>query len=284
MARQVAVVGDGSGVTDDPGSPAAPALAAHAALIEELTGLPTRVIALASGGWLENVLDGLPDEVGAVFLAHTEHDRAARAQATTTRVPVITSQDTTAIAVTAALLTALNQAGQSPQTGRVVIAGEQTLPILCPLLIAAGVGDITTWHPADAIAFPLRRIAADAHVVITGRAIADEALDGTGEGPTVIVADEACHSMIALAGLLRASVNQPTDVLAARGYRSPDLEIYLACVLSLILTTPPERRLPPRAGRALVEHVADQVADAVLRVWRSPATPLMSTHPQGDAP
>jgi malate dehydrogenase (oxaloacetate-decarboxylating) len=245
MARHVVVLSDGSGVADD-----------HATSIEELTGLPARVVPLASGGSLEHVLDGLPGAVGAVFLAHTEHDRAAKAQAGATRVPVITVQDTIAIAVAAALLIALNQAGQTPQTSRVVLAGEQTLPILCPLLVAAGVGDITTWDPADAVAFPLRRITADAHAVITFPAGPGGQLSvaGTAEdGTIVIVAGETRLSTIAAAGLSRAIVDLPED----RCCRLPDLEIYLACVLAL--AAPWDRPSQPGADRALAARVTDAV-------------------------
>ena len=38
--------------------------------------------------------------------------------------------------------------------------------IFFPVLLTAGMRDITTWSPADALAFPLRRIAADADAVI----------------------------------------------------------------------------------------------------------------------
>ena len=63
---------------------------------------------------------------------------------------VLTDQDATAMAVTASLLTALARANRAahPQQGRDHRA--HTGPLLRPLLIAAGIGEIDSWTAWDA--------------------------------------------------------------------------------------------------------------------------------------
>jgi hypothetical protein len=72
-------------------------------------------------------LRDLPAEVGAIFLPHTRPEFAYAARALADGPPVLTSQDTTAIALTAAVLTTLTRAGRAPRSSRVVIAGANTI-------------------------------------------------------------------------------------------------------------------------------------------------------------
>lgn len=278
----VAVVSDGSGIAGGAvATPLSPALARHAALIEERAGLATKVMALASDRHMSNVLDGLPGDVGAVFLPHTDHRRAVRAQSVAGGLPVVTEQDTTAIALTAALLTTLSRVGCAPALAQVVVAGEQSVPILCPLLIAAGIGDLTTWNPTDAIAFPLPRIASDAHAVLTlptdsgRRADAVAVAVPSDAAPAVIAADEVGRSPIALPGLLCA--------ITGSTCRMPDLEVYLACVLALVLATPADHLLP-QPDRALADRVASAVLAAMADGRRPPDNRLEPVRHRGDRP
>lgn len=264
--RVVAVVSDGSALAA-PGAAQDTVvlmLRRYVALIEDLAGLRGLELHLdhdprrAAAG-----LRGLPSEVGALFLPHVRRDFACRAR-DLTDVPVVTDQDTTAIALAAALLTTLTRAGRTPRASQVVIAGAGTLPILCPLLMVCGVGSVTTWNPADALSFPLRRIAADADVVI-------DLLGGTTIGtvgigafapdlePTVIVPDSRRGPLLALPGLLRALTRTPDARL--------DVEVHHACALALVMATPPDDVLPVSPYDALV----DQVTDAALRALQQPA-------------
>lgn len=237
----VAVVG-GIGATTG-------ALHHYAATIEDLTGMPTRVIASDYG------LHGLGLDVGAVFLARIDPERTAKARRVAARLPVITDQDTTAIALTAALLTSLTRAGRSPQVSRVVIAGANTMPMLGRILLIAGIGDVTTWNPADALAFPLRRIAAGADAVIN-------LVGGGGRYawprhgvPAVIVPDPARDPLLALPGLLQVLTRQPGAKLT--------LDIHHACARALAAATPPGQQLPRRPDPTLVQQIADATAQAL---------------------
>ena len=223
----------------------------YAALVEEQTGLPTRVIASDYG------LHNLPASISAVLLVRATPEREQKARDSIVGIPVLTDQDTTAIALTAALLTTLTRAGRTPETSRVVIAGANTMPLLNPVLLTAGIRDITTWNPADALAFPLRRIAADADAVIN-------LVGGGGRfawprhaAPAVIVPDPARDPMLALPGLLQALTRHPHARLTP--------EVQHACAVALSAATPPGEQLPRRADDTLTRQVAEFAADALHR-------------------
>ena len=261
--RVVAVVSDGSAFVDR-GIPLTSVLRQEATLIQDLAGLSTRVISLDPDGSqrIQEVLDHLPSEVGAVFLTHTESHRALEAQSAASGSPVVTDQDTTAIALSVALLTTLGRKGRAPQASRVVIAGAQSMPILCPLLMVAGLGDITTWNPADAVAFPLHRIAAGTDAVID--VVGATNLSGsfaTAAEPAVITPDEAVHPLLALPGLLRVLTQIPNAQL--------DIEVYLTCALALVMATPPDEDLP-HSDHALADRIVDAVATALQQITEPP--------------
>jgi malate dehydrogenase (oxaloacetate-decarboxylating) len=95
------------------------------------------------------------------------------------------------------------------------------------MLLDAGVGDITTWNPSDAVVFPLH------HVVFGADAVID-LVDGLPSrtvdrrsGITVITRDDARSAPFAAAGLLRAALHTPGATF--------DVEVYCACALALIL-------------------------------------------------
>ncbi|MET8761903.1 hypothetical protein [Lentzea sp. NPDC004782] len=223
----------------------------YAALVEEQAGLATKVIASDYG------LHNLPTGTGAVLLVRATPEREQRARTSVVGVPVLTDRDCTAVALTAALLTSLGRAGRTPETSRVVIAGANTMPLLNPVLLAAGIRDITTWNPADALAFPLRRIAADANAVIN-------LVGGGGRfawprhaAPAVIVPDPARDPVLALPGLLQALTRHP------RARLTP--EVQHACAVVLSAATPPGEQLPRRIDETLTRQVAEFATDALHR-------------------
>jgi hypothetical protein len=221
----------------------------YSAVVEEQAGLPTRVIASDYG------LHSLSPDVSAVLLVRTAPERELKVRNSVAGLPVVTDQDTTAIALTAALLTALARAGRTPQASRVVIAGAHTMPMLCPVLLAVGIGDITTWNPADALAFPLRRIAADADAVIN--------LVGGGgrfawprhSAPAVIVPDTARDPLLALPALLQVLAQHPQARLTS--------EVQHACAVALAAATPPGEQLPRRPDHHLTRQIADAATQAL---------------------
>ncbi|MFB9905977.1 hypothetical protein [Allokutzneria oryzae] len=231
------------------------------AVIEDIAGLSARVVPFPLG-YLHHLHTSGEDALagaGAVVVANArpEHARTVR---DLVDVPVLTDQDTTAIALTARVLTALVQHGRAPQAGRVVVAGADTLPVLFPVLLAAGVGDITAWNQEDAVSFPLRRIAVGADVVID--------LLGTCSGTenaamppeaVVITPEDGRDALVALPGLLRALARVPGARL--------DVAVRHACALALVMATPPEEQLPQEPDNAL----ADQVAAAAAGAFSQPA-------------
>ncbi|MBB5957468.1 malate dehydrogenase (oxaloacetate-decarboxylating) [Saccharothrix tamanrassetensis] len=150
----VAVVGDGSAFG---GPDVEPALRRLADALAHATASPVHALRLGPDPF------DLPAGVDAVVLAHTRPDHAWRIPAGT---PVVADLDAIAVVLLAKLLTTLAAAGRTPKRSGVVVAGASSCPAVGPLLLAAGIRDITLWNEADARAFPLSRIASRAHAVI----------------------------------------------------------------------------------------------------------------------
>ncbi|WP_086825046.1 hypothetical protein [Allokutzneria sp. NRRL B-24872] len=215
-------------------------------VIENIAELSCHVIPF--GADLHATLAGAA--VVLVVNARPHHVRAVR---DLVEVPVLTEQDTLAAALTANVLTLLLQQGRAPQTGRVVVAGADQLPILCPVLTAAGIADITAWNRDDAMGFPLRRIAVNAHVIVD---LLDPRADDVPPEPAVITSATGREELLALPGLLRAL----SEVPGAR----VDVPVHHACALALVMATPPELYLPAGPDVRLAERVA-AAASWVLR-------------------
>ncbi len=256
--RTVVIVSDGSalpGPMDAAGSRARlravePLLRLYATLIHELTDLSARVVAVKPGE-LQAAADELPADIGAVFVPYVK----------SVAVPVtprlVTDRDTTAIALTAALLTTLSKAGRPPQRSRVVIAGAGRMPLLSQLVIATGVSDLTTWNPADAAVFPLHQVASQADALI-------DLVGASRHGdPGVIVAGYPLYPLLALPGLIQAVIMVPAASMA--------IDVHLACAFALVMATPPESRVPSALDRDLVDQVAEAATQALLGIDREPS-------------
>lgn len=237
--RLVAVIG-GIGATSA-------MLRRYAATIEDLADLPTH---LFHSGYSAH---DLPADVRVVLLVRTEPGRTRKLRDSLAGRTVITDQDTTTIALTAELLTTLTRAGRAPEASRVVVAGADAMPSLSRLLLAAGIGDITTWNPVDALAYPLERIAArtDAVVDLVG---AGRFTGSRHAGPAVITPDHRRDPLLALPGLLRAITADPAAPL--------NVDVQHACALALAAATPPGKRLPHEPDEILTRLVADAASRA----------------------
>jgi len=258
-ANVIVMASDGSALADR-GTQLEPMLRRYTVLIEDQTGLRVRVLPLDAD--LHAEIHDLGGDVGALFLPHVRPEVANAAR--TVSLPVLTSVDTTAIALTAAVWNTLSRAGRRPAVGRVVIVGADTMPVLCQLLMVAGIGEITVWKPDDAITFPLRRVTAGVDVVIDLRTTAAglEALAPEVQ-PVVIIPDNARDPLLALPGLLRALTRVPGARL--------DVEVHHACALALVMATRPDDLVPARPDHILTAQVTDAATRTLLELARRPS-------------
>lgn len=276
--RSIAVVSDASALHHHSRRPHAasvhPLLRDCAHLIRRLTGL--RVLPLVvdadDSEQLSTRLRELPGEVRAVYLTHAEPARARAAHAAGD-VPVLTEQDATAVAVTAALLVVLDRLERAPAASQVVIAGAATMPLLPHLVMAAGVGDIIRWNPADRTGFPLRWVTEHADVLIDLIGGAQDIARAAADRPhlAVIAADGPTAPLLPVPGLLLA--------LASAGSPALTLDVYLAGALALAAATPPDRRLPDLSD----PHLTRAVADPVIHLLDHPGSSAHRSSPTSAA-
>lgn len=235
-----------------------PVLSRWEALIHDRTGPAARPVCVVAHDAmrLSAGLRGLPAEIGRFLVIRP--NRAHCAAGEDSGLPVVTVAAMAAVAVTAALLGTLRRRGMQPRQTRVLIAGSATMPVLCPLLAAAGVGELTSWDRRDAGRFPLRGITRDVEVVIDllgcGRDLTDAARGRSGL--IIITPDTTSWALLALPGMLHA--------LATAHDPRLDVALYYACALALGKASPPGRVLPdptdPELGPAI-----EQAATHALR-------------------
>ncbi|EWM19211.1 hypothetical protein [Kutzneria sp. 744] len=203
----------------------------------------------------------LPTDVDAVYLAGLDQAKARLLQAdlsTAWGIPCLTREELTAVALAAELFASLTQARKQPGVARVVIVESTAIPTLCPLLVAAGVGEIASWHPADALGFPLHRIAQRADAVLDpvggGVPVVEPGTDLGG--PILIAADDPVHPLLALPGLLGALLQAPSA--------QPDIDVLLACAQALAACTANGQRLPDPLDPELTPMVTRLAARALV--------------------
>ncbi|MPZ81766.1 MAG: hypothetical protein GEV28_15710 [Actinophytocola sp.] len=260
----VAVASDGSalhhrGRYPHPAS-VRPLLRDYAAMVHTLTGLRALPLPVHAddSGQLAARLRELSDDIGAIYLTHTDPARARAAQQAVHDAGgpvVVTEQDTTAVTLTAVLLTVLARVDRAPRTSQVVIAGAQTMPALPDLLMAAGIGDIISWNPADRTGFPLPIVTRDADAIIDLLGGATDIARAAADRPqlAVIAPDEPDDHLLAVPGLLRALTESAHPVLT--------IEVLHGCARAITAATPPARLLPELTDADL----AGAVADAAVR-------------------
>ncbi len=250
----LAVVGDSA-----PGEPEPPLalLSADAQAIREHTGVPASAFAVRSrnAGELSVALRSLPDEVEAVYLTGADPAKARAAQrdvAAGGGLPVITEEETAAIAMAAAVLVRSRRLHVAPFAAKVVVAGSDTMPLLVPLLVASGIGEVLAWRRDDAAGYPLAEIARNA------TAVADPA----GElGGSALAAPERSARLLPLPGLF-AAVRRG---LVARPVNDPlyQLDVHRACAHALTTLTPVDRLLPELSDPDLAARVLDAIEEAL---------------------
>jgi hypothetical protein len=273
----VAVVSDGSAHADrgraDQAASVEPVLRRWAALIHEQTGLVTRPIYVVGqdAEQLNTGLRGLPSDIGAIVLICTDpahYPTGTRsAQGGGSKRPVLTDSAMAAVAATAALLTTLNRRGRSPKRSQVVIAGAATMPVLRPLLLAAGFGCVTSWDHRDATTFPLRWITRNATAVIDLLGCTRELAEATSDHPELITItpDKTSWALLALPALLPAVMTAQDPKIGVEDYHT--------CALALAATTPPDRLLPNPIQPALTSPVEQAGARAPAPLGAALSTP-----------
>ncbi|MFD9894081.1 hypothetical protein ACFWY9_32430 [Amycolatopsis sp. NPDC059027] len=265
-AAGLAIAGDGSalpGAEGDPGAVLA-ALSSDARSLRDHTSLNAFPVAVAArdAGDLSAAVRALPTGITAVFLARTEAARARAAQRDLAGgVPIITEQDTLGVALAASVLVALRRKDIPCRSGRVVVTGAEAAPLLVPLLMAAGVGDIASWRPADAPGFPLAAITRDAAAVVDLTCATGSRTIAEDPAPAVIVPDDPFAHLLALPGLVRALRERPDS----RRHADPlyQLEVYRAGAQALAALAPVDRVLPELSDPDLTRRVADAAAAAL---------------------
>ncbi|WP_016880564.1 MULTISPECIES: hypothetical protein [unclassified Rhodococcus (in: high G+C Gram-positive bacteria)] len=230
----------------------------YAALIRQRTPMRALSVPVTTGDpdvLTERIL-GLPTGLSAVFVVGLRHRESAAVQREVTErggPVVLTELDVLTAAVAAATITTLRRRSVPPRAGRVVITGASWAPLLAPVLIASGVGDLSSWHERDAEAFPLRRLMEHNDVLID---LAGCAPDGAAVGRTVVVpTDTFPYGALVLPGLLAA--------LCGHEVRTVTVEAVAACVRALALITPADRMLPSADDRLLVSAIARHVSRAL---------------------
>jgi len=252
--REAAVVSDGSALREC-GAAVELIVREFAEHLSGLAEVPVRPVTVEAvdAAQLGAGIRALPADVGPVLVTHADLERTRLVQQDlhgSTGLLVLTDQDATAIALTAAVLSAVADGGRrAPAGGRVVVAGAHYVPILPALLAAAGVADITTWNASDAVTFPLRHVmyGADALVDLVG-ALPGWVAEGRHSTTAVITRGDARTAPCVAAGLLRAAVCDPDATF--------DVVTYLAAARALTTAPPP---LTQRKARILTNRVADAV-------------------------
>lgn len=269
-AQRVAVLSDASDFHREPGSTALTGLLGSAALLREHAGIAATALLVTAEDTDELIADlrrVAPDFSGA-YLTLTDPARADAAQAALSGTfTVITDRQTTAIALTAAMLSSLDRQGIAPAAGHIVIVGAEHNPLLVALAVAAGIGEIDRWGLDDAHNFPLQTLTCRGALVVDLLATTThhgQATVSVGARTGVIAVDDPTTPLLALPYLL-STAHQ-------RG-RAPGLAECLACAQTLAEHTPPGQALPalsdpglsdparsaPAASAPSLAAVADEV-------------------------
>lgn len=234
---------------------------ADAGLLRELTGSEVTSQVLVGGSPEEVAAEirALPADIGAVLFGFTA-DR--QGLLSTDGVggrdvrPVLSERDAAAVVLGASALRALARLRRRVRDSRLVVAGAREVPLLSPILMASGVGDLTVWNAADATIFPL-------HHVLHG---ADVAIDLLGGHPSAAYERAGIVSLgwadagltpFVTAGLLRAGLSRREIVL--------DIEVMAACARALAPMALPAAGPYVRGQGAAAARLVADVAGEVCR-------------------
>lgn len=237
-----------------------------AALIAALSGVPTQAVLVGArdAKQLADEVRSLPPRIGAVVLQSADLSLAHEAQrmmAGAERRPIITVEDMWAVSLLAATAVRLGTLGRYLSDAHVLIAGAPRVPVLVPLLLAAGTPRITMWCPEDGL--PLTRAAPDSDVAINllGPRFPACAISPARADTSLIATRSPDDRCLALPGLLRAIADFAGQVTT----RSPDIDVwtYLRCADGLLDAAEARAHLPSIYSPATTQAVATVVGQAL---------------------
>jgi hypothetical protein len=155
----------------------------------------------------------------------------------------------------ATVITVLRSRGVPRQRARVVITGTESVPLLGPILIACGIGELTNWHRDDALDYPLGRLMQHNDILVDPNA-AVSGPDAWNRTLT-IPADPFEFGGLVVPGLLAA--------LCGRGVAALDVEHLVAAAHVVSLLTPAGQLLPeldePLLVTTIARHISQTLAD-----------------------
>lgn len=135
----------------------------YGALIEGRTPMRALPMPLSRPdvGVVTSAIASLPAQVSAALVIGLPEPATADVQrrlAEHAGPLVISEIDAVTAALAAAALTMLRTRGIPPPRARVVLADADATPLLAPILIACGIGELTAWRECDASEYPLHRL------------------------------------------------------------------------------------------------------------------------------
>ena len=259
----VGVIGVAAARTVDPPVPPRSswlAMEDYAALIDDRTPMRAVPLPLSRGGvdTVASAITGHPTRLSAILivgLAASESAAVQRRVADTAGPLVIAEIDVVSAALAAAVMTMLRSRGVKRERARVVMAGAESAPLLGPILIACGIGELTTWRRDDAEDYPLTRLMEHNDILIDPNAAAPMPL--APDRTVTIPHDPFDFGALVLPGLLGA--------LCGHGVAALDIEHLAAAADAVALLTPSDQVLPelnePLLVTAIARHVAQTLTD-----------------------
>ncbi len=257
----VGVIGVATARTVDPPLPQRSswlAMEDYVALIEDRTPMRALPLPLSRGGvpTVASAIAGFPTRLSAVLvvgLAASESAGVQRQVADTAGPLVIGEIDMVTAALAAAVITVLGSRGVPRERARVVMTGAESAPLLGPILIACGIGDLTTWHNRDAAAYPLNRLMEHNDILIDPNAAAP--VQVAPDGTLTIPRDPFEFGALVLPGLLGA--------LCGHSVAALDIEHLAAAANAVARVTPAGQVLPDLNEPMLVTAIAHYVSQTI---------------------
>lgn len=259
----VGVIGVTAFRTVDPPCPARSsrlAMQDYVDLIDDWTPMCALPVPLSTGDVpaVASAIAGLRARLSAVFvvgLAAAESATVQRRVADAGGSLVITEIDAVTAALAAAVITMLRSRGVQRQRARVVMTGTESAPLLGPILIACGIGELTYWHHHDSAEYPLNRLMEHNDILIDPNAGA--AVPVAWDRTLTIPPDPFEYGALVVPGLLAA--------LCGLGVAALDIEHLVAAAHVVALLTPAGQLLPeldePLLVTTIARHVSQTLAD-----------------------